>query len=274
MKELLTDFQHSLLGAPEHRHCHLSCEMIYIKAGLARFSVGGQSFQAGEGSLVLISSLEEHEVTVLQTPYERYFAILNLPELMRAFPRSELTRVFLNRPEGFSHKVEFLSDRAQADGIFAALEREYAQNPPCARQMAEALLLQLLVLFLRACPGNFTASRSVTADRVLKAQRYMEEHFTQEITVTDLAKRFFVSPCHLTHSFKQQVGYSPRQYLRLMRLSYAKELLQNTNLSIADVALKTGFAEPNNFIRAFRESYEISPGRWRKESRLVLSKEK
>ena len=62
MKTLLTDLQHSIAQAPEHRHCHMTCEMVYVKRGKARFSIAGVDYTAGPGCLVLISPLEEHSV--------------------------------------------------------------------------------------------------------------------------------------------------------------------------------------------------------------------
>ena len=83
MKTLLTDLQHSIAQAPEHCHCHMTCEMVYVKRGRARFSIAGVDYTAGPGCLVLISPLEEHSVRALSEPYERYFATLSLPELTR-----------------------------------------------------------------------------------------------------------------------------------------------------------------------------------------------
>ena len=65
MKTLLTDLQHSIAQAPEHRHCHMTCEMVYVKRGRARFSIAGVDYTAGPGCLVLISPLEEHSVRAL-----------------------------------------------------------------------------------------------------------------------------------------------------------------------------------------------------------------
>lgn len=265
MDKLLIDLQHSLSQAPEHRHCHLSCEMVYVQRGKARFTVAGVDYTAGPGCLVFISSLEEHQVRVLSRPYERYFAILSLPELSRAFPRSPLTAVFRSRPQGFCHCVPLRSAKGQADALFARLCEEYADGLPCARQMAESLLMQLLVLAYRACPGNYAPNPSPTAQRVLEAQQYIEEHFSEPLTIADLAARFYVSACHLTHSFRAQVGYSPKQYIRLLRLSYARELLETTDASVADVAVRAGFSDVNNFIRSFRLAFGAPPGHWRRE---------
>ena len=126
MKTLLTDLQHSIAQTPEHRHCHMTCEMVYVKRGRARFSIAGVDYTAGPGCLVLISPLEEHSVRALSEPYERYFATLSLPELTRAFPHSALIGVFRNRPAGFCHCVALRGAKPEADAIFDRLCREYA----------------------------------------------------------------------------------------------------------------------------------------------------
>ncbi len=265
MNQLLLDFQHSVAQAPWHRHCHLSCEVIYVRRGKARFTIAGVDYTAGPGCLVLISSLEEHQVRVLSTPYERYFLLLSLPELSRALPQTHLTAALRNRPQGFCHCVPLRGAKPAADALFAQMGEEVSAALPGARQMMESLLLQLLVLLYRACPGNFAAPPGPAAGRVMEAQQYIDSHFTQELTVSALAARFFVSPCHLTHSFKEQVGYSPKQYIRLLRLSYAKELLESTDLPVNEIAARSGFGDLNNFIRAYRQCYGAPPGKWRRQ---------
>jgi AraC-like DNA-binding protein len=266
VKNLLIDLQHSLAQAPAHQHAHLSCELVYVRRGRARFTIAGTDYTAGPGCLVFISSLEEHQVHVLAEPYERYFAILSLPELSRAFPHSPLTSVFRSRPQGFSHCVALRKEKSEADALFAHLCAEYGDSLPFGRQMVESLLGQLLVLAYRACPGNFAFSPTPAAQRILDAQQYIEAHFAEPLSVTDLATRFFISPCHLAHSFHAQVGYSPKQYIRLLRLSYARELLETTDYPVADIAARSGFSDVNNFIRAFRQSFGISPGQWRRKA--------
>lgn len=266
MKTLFTDLQHSVTQAPEHQHCHLSCEMIYIRRGKARFTIAGADYTAGPGCLVFLSSLEEHRVRVLAEPYDRYFATLNLAQIKRAFGASPLTMVFTSRPQGFRHCVDLKSCRNDADAIFASLHREFLQENDFAREMAEAELKKLLILTRRVCPENFAALPGQTAARVMAAQHYIEQHFTEEVSVTDVAARVYISPSHLTHSFHDQVGYSPKQYIKLLRLSYARELMETTDIPVADVAIKCGFADVNNFIRAFRQTYSVPPGKWRRST--------
>lgn len=266
MRTLITDLQHSVTQAPEHKHCHLSCEMVYVKRGKARFTIGGADYTAGPGCLVFISSLEEHQVRILSEPYDRYFATLSLAQVKRAFGTSPLTMVFTGRPQGFKHCVDLKAYRAEADAVFASLHREFMQDNDFARELAEAELKRLLILTRRICPENFAALPGQTAARVIAAQQYIEQHFTEEVSVADVAARVYISASHLTHSFHDQVGYSPKQYIKLLRLSYARELMENTDIPVADVAVKCGFADVNNFIRAFRQTYSVPPGKWRRGS--------
>ena len=96
-----------------------------------------------------------------------------------------------------------------------------------------------------------------------EVQRYIESHFAEDLRISDLAKAFYMNHCYMTHLFKKQVGYSPKQYLLLNRLSYAQELLENSDLPVSQIAFQCGFGDANNFIRAFRESFGLSPSQFR-----------
>ena len=79
---------------------------------------------------------------------------------------------------------------------------------------------------------------------------------------------FYINHSYLTHVFKQQVGYSPKQYILLNRLSYAQELLETTQLQISQIAYRCGFGDVNNFIRAFKSYSGLSPNQFRQQHGL------
>ena len=249
-------------NAPEvpRRHCHMLCEMVYVHKGCARFFVAGKTYTAAAGSVVFLSGLEEHEVQVVQAPYERCFLTVSPAELAGV-----LTSVFRNRPEGFTHCVDLSQRKAIADGLFAALLREFSCELALARLATESLLTQILIEVYRACPENFGTATSESAARIAQVQLYMERNFDKPIAIAELARKFYLSPHHLSHAFKRQVGYSPKQYLRLLRLSCARELLESTEHAVSQIARLAGFADVSNFIRAYRECYGVSPGKSREK---------
>ena len=124
--------------------------------------------------------------------------------------------------------------------------------------MVRALLEEVLIHVYRACPQNFAPLETGAAGRVREVQRYIESHFAEDLRISDLAKAFYMNHCYMTHLFKKQVGYSPKQYLLLNRLSYAQELLENSDLPVSQIAFQCGFGDANNFIRAFRKSSPCS----------------
>ena len=62
------------------------------------------------------------------------------------------------------------------------------------------------------------------------------------------------------------MGYSPKQYIQLNRLSYAKELLETTSLQVSQIAVQCGFGDVNNFIRAFQEWFGMPPNHFRQQA--------
>ena len=133
--------------------------------------------------------------------------------------------------------------------------------------MTRILLEQILIYVYRACPENFAAGGGSLQDRLRQIQQYIEIHFREEIKISHLADQYFLNHCYLTHKFKEQVGYSPKQYILLNRLSYAKELLETTDEQISQIAFQCGFGDVNNFSRAFRQWFSTTPREYRESKR-------
>jgi AraC family transcriptional regulator len=68
--------------------------------------------------------------------------------------------------------------------------------------------------------------------------------------------------------FKKSTGLSPHRYILHRRVSRARQLLQNTDLSVLDVSLDLGFQHQNNFARAFRRVTGMTPTGFRQSNRL------
>ncbi|HSW99838.1 MAG TPA: AlkA N-terminal domain-containing protein [Patescibacteria group bacterium] len=84
-------------------------------------------------------------------------------------------------------------------------------------------------------------------------------------TLADTAKNFDISERHLRRSFYDTYGVEPQQYLTTRRLLFAKQLLQDTELPIQDVAYSAGFSSPDRLTINMREAYGFTPTRFRKE---------
>lgn len=246
-----------------HKHHHLFSELIYVQEGEALFTVDGREYRAGRGSLLFVSSYEPHEVRALRTPYRRFFLTVNAGLLEHVLGSRMLASVLQNRTPGFRHRVDLSGRHREVCGLLEQMVAEFQGEGKMWETAVRNLLENLLILTYRACPDNFVQAEGSASGRVLEVQHYIERHFTEELRMTELARKYYVSPSYLSHAFKRQTGYSPKQYVLLNRLSFAKELLETTDFQIGQVAYKAGFGDVNNFIRAFREWYGLSPGSYR-----------
>jgi AraC-like DNA-binding protein len=99
---------------------------------------------------------------------------------------------------------------------------------------------------------------------VQSIRRTMEERYGEKITLADLSSAHHVSLSHLTHVFKNTMGYAPIEYLIECRLSAAKQLLSSTDLPIAEIVEKCGFSDESNFSRTFKKKVGMTPTEFRK----------
>lgn len=95
--------------------------------------------------------------------------------------------------------------------------------------------------------------------RIKQAFDHMRQHIRHHLDVDGLAKTAGLSASRFAHLFRQEVGRSPIDYLRNLRLELARALLDRTSLSVADVRARIGWPEPSHFARDFRRRFGFSP---------------
>ena len=89
--------------------------------------------------------------------------------------------------------------------------------------------------------------------------RFIDRHLQDKLTITDLACEVCLSPSHFHELFRDATGLSPHQYLIRKRLAKARELLLETQLSLADISYQVGFSSQSALTGAFRKYYQVTP---------------
>lgn len=101
-------------------------------------------------------------------------------------------------------------------------------------------------------------------------QSWVRQHLTEEISVRGMAELLRQSPRNFSRRFTAATGESPMAYVMRLRLELARELLRDTNLTVAEVGEASGFRNNAYFGRVFREKLSLSPGEYRKVVRSKL----
>ncbi len=92
---------------------------------------------------------------------------------------------------------------------------------------------------------------------------YINEHFTQDISIDMLAARAGISPYHFIRTFKKETGFTPHEYIINTRMATARYLLKNTRLSVKDICFQTGFSGESVFCSAFKKRHKMTPAQYR-----------
>lgn len=108
-----------------------------------------------------------------------------------------------------------------------------------------------------------TAPEAIEQDVYKKAIRYIKEHYTENISVAQVAANIGYSESYFGYAFKKKYKMSVSQYIRELQLAKAKDLLENTSFSVASVASYVGFDDSNYFSALFKKYFGLSPKEYR-----------
>ena len=107
-------------------------------------------------------------------------------------------------------------------------------------------------------------------ETVLQIQLWMQDHLSENITIKGIAKKFGMSERNLNRRFKSATNNSPNYYLQTIRIGSAQDLLQYSNLTITEIAERSGFNDLSYFAKIFKQHRSISPTDYRKTVRAKL----
>lgn len=124
-----------------------------------------------------------------------------------------------------------------------------------------ALVYRFLFEFHRLTLMRTDASNQL----ITAALAYIDEHYREDLSVQQLAAQAGVTPQHLCRVFRDVLHMSPGQHITQRRIQAARELILTTELPLAEIARRTGFASPGYFSTVFRSSVGVSPGAYRRE---------
>lgn len=105
--------------------------------------------------------------------------------------------------------------------------------------------------------------------RLHAAKDYIYSNYKNSVTLEELSKVACLSRHHFLRKFKMQFRLTPHQYLTQRRLERAKELLENTNLSISEVCFSVGFEDLSSFGELFKKYYNLPPENYRKVNKIL-----
>lgn len=258
----------------EHLHPNMH-QIVFVTEGEMELSTKGKDYHAKKGSISFISNIEMHCVKVKAFPYKRYIVNMDESFIQNIQMSKELTSILNLRTDNFEHCVNVVEIMDELDCFFSKLVKESMnkkdKNVPYIYENASSLLILVLITLFRAKPEAFPMPTKDMDSIIYKVKEYIDNNYTEEITVNSLSEQFFISQSYLSQNFKQLTGYSPKKYIMLCRIAAARSLLYKTDMPINDIAMYVGFNDTSHFIRYFKKETGETPFQFRKSLKTLAS---
>ncbi|RLA41319.1 MAG: AraC family transcriptional regulator, partial [Gammaproteobacteria bacterium] len=121
-------------------------------------------------------------------------------------------------------------------------------------------------------PKNYYTEEAVQHpdEDILQVQIWMQDNFSKVVTIAALATQFGMSVRTLNRRFKNALGKAPLDYLQVLRLNNIKDLLQSTNLTLAEIASRCGYQDVAHLTKLFRRHFNTTPGVYRETVRAKM----
>jgi AraC-like DNA-binding protein len=228
--------------------------ILYIAKGCCYLNVQGKPIEAPEGSVVVYLPFERQEYRfhkeVDSKSYYIHFSGNACEELMRAFALTDQNVFFIGKSTTLTHLLDTLID-------------EFHLKLDFHEETCQGLLLHILSVIARKVSDSSEKNIRI-GKRIREVCRYIYANCAGNLTVSELASLCYLSESRFSHLFKERVGISPAQYVLEAKVEMAKELLKNTDFSIAHISEHVGISNQNYFSRIFKKHVGISPSDFRK----------
>jgi AraC-like DNA-binding protein len=171
----------------------------------------------------------------------------------------------------FTYEVPFIRKVRQGDEIWHRVLNITKSNKGDLAQMIDGTgqLYGILSMFIKE--KKYDTLEENLYEIVRKSMSYVEKHYSEQLTVTDIADYLGISRSHLFRSFEAVLGKSTKEYLIEYRVEKACELLRDSELSINTIANSLGFENTHCFSSMFHKKQGVSPREFRKTCRMYLA---
>lgn len=249
-------------------HEHDYMELLYIYSGEGRYIVDGTTYDVSAGNLIIINPGIEHAHVVTSHSNPMTILALGLCDVQfTGMPQNKI--IFPGMPPVLAADADL---RNHITRIFFHMLAEKEQHFPGKYDMMRLYLSQILLYIIRAYkePDEQTASQpSFTSHRknhvVQTIMDYMEEHYSEKISLDAIAGNMYLSPIYISKIFKEETGQAPIQYLIKIRLQKATRLMKEyPDYSIKKIAEMVGYDDAYHFSKIFKKHMLVTPKEYRK----------
>ena len=247
-------------------HWHDEFEIIYVKSGFLTVSISGENYIGKPGDAFVVSPGNLHFMGS-QTGNVDYFTFL-FPLKYISFRTDDILDDKLLEPLNSGHLIispeieDTVKEQCEQLVEIYGAKKEESQSKITAQIKTKIILLQFI---LELWKKGFIVENDTSGKNTVEKEMvsYIQQNFTGKILLKEFGEQFHLSEKYISRYFKEHFHITISQYVTYLRLDHAKQLLQDTDIPVTEVAMQSGYQNVSYFIRSFKKTYGMSPLKYR-----------
>ena len=245
-----------------HLHWHDRMELLRIREGGMTMQIGSERLAVNAGQMALVCPRQVHSGTAGPEGVAYDVIMFELEQLCSATAASG---AFLEPIANGSVIFAPVTDHPEILAIADRLLEQYSHRENVNPLRILSGVLELLgAMYEHIPPEQRTVSPQDDAFR--HVIEYVNENFTKEMSTASLSRQFGYNESYFCRRFKKATGLNAMKYIQILRLEYARKLLEKSDAPLGVLAQQCGFSDIYHFTHCFSRHFRESPSAFRKAS--------
>ena len=264
-------FEYTVVGRKDAMHWHRYVEIGLCLEGEGQFLYSYKQYPVEPGDIFINNDYENHVAVADAGQESRFIFLILMPSFIsdssNHSANQQYMKTFRYNPPDFVNRIAHSTETARR--ITRQIKRGYevyqAKENMWEMELdiiVRRILLELALHYFRQ-EGEESARQKLNP-KILAARSYMTQHYNQNVTLEEVARQVGLNTTYFRHLFKQETRISFKEYLTHLRLSNARQLLANSDISVQQVIEEVGYTNISQFYRVFRQHYHMTPAEYRR----------
>ena len=253
-------------------HWHEEIEVIIVLDGSCDYRINLDSFVINKGDILIIGSQSLHSLTSIPNENMTWASFVFNINMLKSSNTDGTLLKYIAPLLNHEHQLPIiLKDNINCyPKIFDVIENIiycYYEKDIAYELELKSLLFKFFSLLYKndliernQSKNNLTIN---TTDKIKLVLNYINDHYSEDISINTLAELCEYSEYHFMRFFKKHIGLTCVQYINNLRLEKSSILLTSTNNAIMDISLEVGFDNLSYFNKLFKRKYNLTPKEFR-----------
>jgi AraC-like DNA-binding protein/mannose-6-phosphate isomerase-like protein (cupin superfamily) len=257
----------------EFRHSHSYMELFYIHDGDLVIRFDDKELEMHTGDLMMVSANTAHHVQNIPGEKKTYFILIFDFKPVKGHPArqsadfKELRQIDAILKRTTEQTFTYVSAGWDAAFLLNQISNETADKQfgwtTYTNMLYYGFFVQALRYIVSVEPETEVADQSLNL--AIETTKYIHAHYSEDISLETLAASLYISPRHANRLFRKMFGTTFGKTLRMLRLTYAKSLLQTTDLSVDAIAERVGFSSAQALRKIFKQAEGITISQYKSQ---------